>query len=55
LGAARRDSGPKWTVPVGAQAGRLIKPWGKLHLNSLIDAYYNAVRPQNGTTWRLRT
>jgi hypothetical protein len=48
-------SGTKWTLPVGGQFGRLIKVGGKLPVNLLIGAYYNAVRPQYGATWQLRT
>lgn len=44
-----------WTVPVGAQFGRLIKIGGKLPVNLLIGVYYNAVRPEFGATWQLRT
>lgn len=44
-----------WTLPLGAQAGRLIKIGGKLPVNLLIGAYYNALRPQFGSTWQLRT
>jgi hypothetical protein len=44
-----------WTVPVGVQAGRLIKIGGKLPVNLLVGAYYNAVRPEFGATWQLRT
>jgi hypothetical protein len=47
--------GTKWTLPVGAQGGRLIKIGGKLPVNLLIGAYYNAVRPQFGADWQLRT
>ena len=46
--------GTKWTIPVGLQAGRLIKLGGKLPVNLLVGAYYNAVRPQYGATWQLR-
>ncbi len=49
-------SGDKaWTLPVGAQAGRLIKLGGKLPVNLVVGAYYNALRPQYGSTWQLRT
>lgn len=48
-------SGSKWTLPVGVQAGRLIKLGGKLPVNVLVGAYYNALRPQFGGTWQLRT
>lgn len=47
--------GEKWTLPVGGQFGRLIKIGGKLPVNLLLGAYYNALRPQGGGTWQLRT
>ena len=49
------SGGAKWTLPIGAQAGRLIKIGGKLPVNIAIGAYYNALRPQFGATWQLRT
>ncbi len=48
-------SGQKWTVPVGAQGGRLIKLFGKLPVNFLVGGYYNVVTPQYGARWQLRT
>jgi hypothetical protein len=48
-------SGNKWTLPVGAQTGRLIKIADKLPVNLLVGAYYNALRPEFGSTWQLRT
>ena len=48
------SSGEKWTLPVGAQAGRLIKLGGKLPVNLLVGAYYNALRPSGASTWQLR-
>lgn len=47
--------GEKWTLPVGAQFGRLIKIADKLPVNLLIGAYYNALRPTGTGTWQLRT
>jgi hypothetical protein len=48
-------SGDKaWTLPVGAQVGRVIK-LGKLPVNLLLGAYYNALRPQYGSTWQVRS
>ncbi len=47
------SGGEKWTLPVGAQFGRLIKIGGKLPVNLLIGAYYNALRPQYAATWQL--
>ena len=44
-----------WTLPVGAQVGRVVKIGGKLPVNFLVGAYYNALRPQFGSTWQLRT
>lgn len=47
--------GQKWTLPVGGQFGKLIKIADKLPVNLLVGAYYNALRPQFGATWSLRT
>ena len=47
--------GAKWTLPVGAQFGRLIKIADKLPVNLLVGAYYNALRPTGTGTWQLRT
>ncbi|HEY5310986.1 MAG TPA: hypothetical protein VIK18_00660 [Pirellulales bacterium] len=44
-----------WTLPVGADIGRVIKIGGKLPVNFQIGAYYNALRPEFGGTWQLRT
>jgi hypothetical protein len=46
--------GTKWTLPVGAQAGRLIKIGGKLPVALLAGVYYNFVRPEYGSNWQLR-
>jgi hypothetical protein len=43
-----------WTVPVGAQAGRVIKLGGKLPVNLQIGAYYNVLRPEYGPTSQFR-
>jgi len=53
--ASWNTGGEKWTLPVGAKAGRLIKIADKLLVNLLIGAYYNALRPQGAGTWQLRT
>lgn len=48
-------SGDKaWTLLVGGQVGRVIKLAGKLPVNLSIGLYYNALRPQFGSTWQLR-
>ena len=44
-----------WTLPIGAQVGRVVKIGGKLPVNFAIGAYYNALRPEFGSTWQLRT
>ena len=44
-----------WTLPVGANVGRVVKVGGKLPVNFSIGAYYNALRPEYGSTWQLRT
>jgi hypothetical protein len=44
-----------WTVPIGAQAGRVVKVGGKLPVNFAVGAYHNAVRPEFGAPWQLRT
>jgi len=47
--------GEKWTLPVGVQAGRVIKLGGKLPVKLEMGAYYNALRPTGGGTWQLLT
>ena len=47
--------GAKWTLPVGGQAGRVIKLGGKLPIKLEVGAYYNALRPTGGGTWQLLT
>jgi hypothetical protein len=44
-----------WTLPVGANVGRVVKIGGKLPVNFSLGAYYNALRPEYGSTWQLRT
>jgi hypothetical protein len=44
-----------WTLPVGGQIGRVVKIGGKLPVNFLLGAYYNALRAEFGSTWQLRT
>ncbi len=44
-----------WTLPFGGGFGRVVKIGGKLPVNLSIGAYYNALRPQFGSTWQLRT
>ena len=53
--ASWQSPGAKWTLPVGMQGGRLIKLGGKLPVNLLAGVYYNALRPEFGGNWQLRT
>ncbi len=46
-------SGRKWTVPVGATAGRVIRLGGKLPVKFQLGAYYNVVTPQYGARWQI--
>jgi hypothetical protein len=46
--------GEKWTVPVGANVGRVIRI-GDQPVNLLAGAYYNVVTPTYGGEWQLRT
>ena len=51
-----RTAGNKaWTLPVGGGVGRVIKLGGKLPVNLSVSAYYNALRPEFGPLWQLRT
>jgi len=47
--------GRKWTVPVGAVAGRIIKLGGKLPVKLSFGGYYNVVTPQYGARWQLQS
>ncbi len=46
--------GTNWTVPVGANVGRVIRI-GKLPVNLSVGAYYNVVKPTYAGDWQLRT
>ena len=48
-------SGRKWTVPVGAFGGRVIKLGDKLPVKFSIGGYYNVVTPQYGARWQLQS
>jgi hypothetical protein len=47
-------SGQRWTLPVGAIAGRVIR-LGKVPVKLSVGAYYNAVTPEYGAKWTLQT
>ena len=44
-----------WTLPVGGGVGKILRIGGVLPGNLSLGAYYNAVRPEFGATWQLRT
>lgn len=46
-------SGQRWTVPLGGGIGRVYKI-GKQPVNTLVQAYYNVVKPEFGADWQLR-
>ncbi len=47
-------SDERWTVPLGAGVGKIVK-LGKLPLNVQLSAYYNVVTPDTfGADWQLR-
>ena len=48
------EEGQKWTVPVGAGIGKIVKIGGKLPLNLYAGYYYNVVRPDFGPESQLR-
>ena len=43
-----------WILPIGGNAGRVIKIGGKLPINLSLGAYANVLRPKDGSTWQLR-
>ena len=51
----RASGNTAWTLPLGAQIGHVLKIGGKVPVNLILGAYYNALRPAYGSTWQLRT
>jgi hypothetical protein len=49
----KADSGNKWTVPFGGGIGKIFRI-GKQPVNAQVQAFYNAVKPDNGPDWTLR-
>jgi len=59
------SSGDQWTVPVGGGAGRLFRlkdlpggdrlgKLGELPINTQLQGFYNAIRPDETANWQLR-
>ena len=44
-----------WTVLVGGPVVSVVKIGGKLPVNFALETYYNAVRPELGATWQVRS
>jgi len=49
----KADSGNQWTVPFGGGVGKIFRI-GKQPMNAQVQAFYNAVKPDNGPDWTLR-
>ena len=49
----KADSGNQWTVPFGGGVGKIFRI-GKQPMNAQAQAFYNAVKPDNGADWTLR-
>ena len=47
------DSSDRWTVPLGAGAGKVIR-FGKLPVNTSLQGYYNVEHPEDAADWQLR-
>lgn len=47
------ESGDIWTVPVGGGIGKIFH-FGKLPVNSTLQAYYNVEKPEYGADWQIR-
>jgi hypothetical protein len=48
------DSGQRLTLPIGGGFGKVFR-LGKLPINVQLQGFYNAVRPDNGPDWQLRS
>jgi len=49
----KASSANKWTVPIGGGVSKLFK-LGPLPINTSLQAYYNAEKPQFAADWQLR-
>jgi len=50
----KRDSGNRWTVPLGATYSMLTKPAGFVPVNYIVGIGRNVVRPENAGDWLFR-
>jgi len=49
----KANSGQQWTVPIGGGVGKILH-FGRLPVNTTVQAYYNVVRPDYGANWQIR-
>ena len=49
----KAEPGQKWVVPFGGGFGKIFKI-GKQPFNASLQAYYSAVKPDDGAEWQLR-
>ena len=49
----KADSGQQWTVPLGGGVGKIFH-FGKLPVNTSVQAYYNVAKPDDGANWTIR-
>jgi hypothetical protein len=48
-------SNNRWTLPIGAGVGKIVKLGGKLPINLQLQAFDNVVTPERGgADWQLR-
>jgi len=47
--------GAEWTLPLGAQVGRVVKINDDLPVNLLLGVYYDALQSEFGARWQVRT
>jgi hypothetical protein len=49
----KAGSGQQWTVPLGGGVGKIFH-FGKLPVNTFLQAYYNVVKPDYEANWQIR-
>jgi hypothetical protein len=49
----KADGGQQWTVPLGGGVGKIFH-FGKLPVNTFLQAYYNVVKPDYQANWQIR-
>jgi hypothetical protein len=49
----KADSSQRWTVPLGGGVGKIFH-LGRLPVNTQLSAYYNVIKPDDGSNWQIR-